>query len=87
MLAVDDLIKYFCTTYKALMLTAVALIIEPVGSIICGRSKPEIAGLSQVIFPQMMDPSTSIISAAMVRKGPKRFLECEHEVAFRWYRP
>jgi hypothetical protein len=39
---------------------------EPLGSIICGRSKPEIAERSQVISPQMVHPSGSIISTATV---------------------
>jgi hypothetical protein len=43
-----------------------ALLIEPLGSIICWRNKPEVAERSQVISPQMIDVSGSIISAGMV---------------------
>jgi hypothetical protein len=50
-----------------LVSTVSALIIEPRGTIIRGRSTPEIAGRSQVLSPQMIDPSGSMISAAMVR--------------------
>jgi hypothetical protein len=49
--------------------TVAVLIIEPLGSIICGRSKPKIVELSQVLSPKMLDPSGSIISAATVRCG------------------
>jgi hypothetical protein len=44
------------------------LIIEPLGSILCGRSKPEIGEQSQVVSPQMIDPSGSTIRATTVRK-------------------
>jgi hypothetical protein len=46
--------------------TVAALILEPLGSIICGRSEADIAERSQVISPQKIDPSGSIISAATV---------------------
>jgi hypothetical protein len=49
------------------VVTVAVLIIEPLGSIICGRSKPEIAERSQVFPRQMIDPSGSIIRAAKVR--------------------
>jgi hypothetical protein len=41
-----------------------AFIIEPLGSIIDGRSQPKIAKRSQVFLHKMLDPSGSIISAA-----------------------
>jgi hypothetical protein len=46
--------------------TVAALIIEPLGSIMCGRNKPEIAERSQVFSPKMIDPSGSLISGATV---------------------
>jgi hypothetical protein len=46
--------------------TVAALIIEPLGSISCGRSKLEITERSQVFSPQMIAPIDSIISAATV---------------------
>jgi hypothetical protein len=45
--------------------TEAALVIERLGFIICGRSKPEIAEQSEVFSPQRIDPSDSMISAAM----------------------
>jgi hypothetical protein len=48
-----------------------ALIIEPLGSAICGRCKPDIAERSQVIYPQMIDPSGSTISAAKRSYGKR----------------
>jgi hypothetical protein len=45
---------------------AALLIAEPLGSINWGISKPEIAARSQAFSSQMIDPSGSIISAAMV---------------------
>jgi hypothetical protein len=48
--------------------TAATLIFGPLGPIICGRSKLQIAERSQVFSPQMMDdPSGSKTSAATVR--------------------
>jgi hypothetical protein len=52
--------------HKAMLDTVAALIIEPLGSIICGRSKPKIAVRSQVFSPQTMDPKGSIISTSTV---------------------
>jgi hypothetical protein len=46
--------------------TGASLIIEPLDSIICGRSNPEIVDRSQLTSPQMIDPSGSIISVAAV---------------------
>jgi hypothetical protein len=40
--------------------------IVPLGSIICGRSEPEIAERSHGFSPQMIDPSSSITSTATV---------------------
>jgi hypothetical protein len=47
-------------------LTVAGLIMEPLWSIICGGSKPEIAERYQVFSRQIIDPSGSIIRAAMV---------------------
>jgi hypothetical protein len=44
--------------------TGSVLNIEPLGSMICWRSKPEIAERSQVLTPQMIDPSGSRVSAS-----------------------
>jgi hypothetical protein len=45
-----------------------ALIIERLGSIVYGMSKPEFAERSEVFPPEMIDPSGSIISAATVHE-------------------
>jgi hypothetical protein len=50
-----------CTTC-----TAAALMIEALVSIICRRSKPEIAERAQVLSEQMIDQRASIINAATV---------------------
>jgi hypothetical protein len=47
--------------------TVAALVIEPLGFIICGRCKPEIPKHRQVFSPQMIDPSGAIISAPTCR--------------------
>jgi hypothetical protein len=48
------------------VITVALLNIEALGSIICGRNKPEIEERSQV----MIHPSGSMISTATVRQGP-----------------
>jgi hypothetical protein len=55
-----------CDAHKGTC-TEAALIIEPLGSVLCGRSKPDIAEGSQVFPPYiflMIVPSGSTISAA-----------------------
>jgi hypothetical protein len=46
--------------------TVAARNIEPLGSIVCGRSKLEISERSQVLPPQLIDPSCSIVGEASV---------------------
>jgi hypothetical protein len=55
---------YYRSSTNYYYITAAALIIGPLGSIICGRSKPEIAERSQVISPEVIDTSGSRSSAA-----------------------
>jgi hypothetical protein len=69
--------EILCTSAKffALQLnldTVAAPIVEPLGSLICGRSEPEIAERSHVFPPQMIGPSGTIISAATMRATEKK---------------
>jgi hypothetical protein len=50
--------------------TVAALIVEPLGSIVCGRSKPKITERPQAFPPRMLDPSGSMISAATALLTP-----------------
>jgi hypothetical protein len=54
--------------------TVAVLTIEPLGSMICGRSMPGIAERSQVSSQKMIDPSGSIIDAATVVLPDNLFL-------------